>query len=427
MTDLTLCLTGDSLITRSWAGCTGSGFHSILGIVRRSDAAFTNLEVPLHDYVSWPAAEAQGPHLRGPPAVATNLASAGFNLISLANNHMLDWDVTGLRSTLDHLRKAGLNPAGAGESQEAARAARYIDTPRGRIALIACTATYPAHARAGRECGQHPARPGISVLRHSRTIMVTPEQLANLRDLQAALDLPSDWGYGATPDHQLNWLNQQFVAGDTTTLLTRPHARDLADILAIINTAESQAELVMVSIHTHEQQRRDRHDIPDFIRTCARAMVDAGASLIVGHGPHLVRGIETYRGKLIFYSLGNFIFQPGTLPLLAEDDHEALGIETDSRPGSTGPHRWNRAMARHLMESIAVQLTWRDRQLDTAQLIPLELDNGVGSPSQGLPMPATPETAAKILTELSNRSKPLGTHIDTDGVCGRIAISGLRG
>ena len=206
---------------------------------------------------------------------------------------------------------------------------------------------------------------------------------------------------------------------------THPHTGDLANILSIIRDAESQADLVVASIHTHEQQCRDRHDIPGFIQTSARAMVDAGASLIVGHGPHLVRGIETYHGRLIFYRLGNFIFQPGTLPRLAADDHEILGMGADSQPGRTSDNRWSYAIPRQLMESIAVLLTWRNGQLYTAQIIPLELDNAVGSPSQGLPMPAAPETATRILAELTNKSQPLGTSIHTDSDGSQITTPGL--
>ena len=68
-----------------------------------------------------------------------------------------------------------------------------------------------------------------------------------------------------------------------------------------IEEARGLADLVLVSLHAHEQ--RGSKEVPaEFIAAFAREMIDAGADLVVGHGPHLLRGLELYKGKPIFYS-----------------------------------------------------------------------------------------------------------------------------
>jgi hypothetical protein len=91
---------------------------------------------------------------------------------------------------------------------------------------------------------------------------------------------------------------------------TTPNAKDVAAMVRWIHEARGLADLVLVSLHAHEQL--GAKDVPaDFMRGFAHEMIDAGADLVVGHGPHLLRGLELYKGKPIFYSLGNFL-HPGT-------------------------------------------------------------------------------------------------------------------
>ena len=65
----------------------------------------------------------------------------------------------------------------------------------------------------------------------------------------------------------------------------------------------------------------------------AREMIDAGADLVVGHGPHLLRGLELYKGKPIFYSLGNFIGQNELVAKIPADGYERFRAEPDLTPG----------------------------------------------------------------------------------------------
>ena len=101
----------------------------------------------------------------------------------------------------------------------------------------------------------------------------------------------------------------------------------------MVRSAASLADIVIVSLHCHESGA-NRSVPADFIPIFASAVVDAGADVFVGHGPHVLRGIEIYKGKPIFYSLSNFIFQNETLLRMPADSYEQYALDDDvAQPG----------------------------------------------------------------------------------------------
>lgn len=82
-----------------------------------------------------------------------------------------------------------------------------------------------------------------------------------------------------------------------------------------IEEARRQADIVIVSVHTHEMKGPDIMKAPMFMETFCRKCVEAGASVVLGHGPHQLRGVECWKGGVIFYSIGNFIFETETIPV----------------------------------------------------------------------------------------------------------------
>src|SRR5204863_9437385 len=97
---------------------------------------------------------------------------------------------------------------------------------------------------------------------------------------------------------------------------------DIEDNLRWIREARRQADWVIFHFHNHEyaqsslvvaQTQTELDDPADFMRAFARMAIDAGADIIVGHGSHTPLGIELYKGKPIFYSLGSLIFQNETV------------------------------------------------------------------------------------------------------------------
>ena len=127
-------------------------FAQVVALFRGADLGFANQEGSIFDLKSfrgYPAAENGGGYPLQPAAFARDLKSMGISLVSKANNHATDWGSDGLAATLGWLAAAGVTQAGAGEGLEAARAPAYLDTVKGRVALVDTASTFPPMAVAG--------------------------------------------------------------------------------------------------------------------------------------------------------------------------------------------------------------------------------------------------------------------------------------
>jgi len=120
-----------------------------------------------------------------------DLRDLGFDLVSRANNHALDWGVEGMRETSRRLDDAGLVHAGVGENREQARAARYLETPLGRVGLVSIASTFRDYSDALPPHGAAPGRPGVNALHVSRTVLVAPETMRSLLALRDTLEAPA--------------------------------------------------------------------------------------------------------------------------------------------------------------------------------------------------------------------------------------------
>ncbi|HEY6212649.1 MAG TPA: CapA family protein, partial [Vicinamibacterales bacterium] len=301
---ITLALAGDSLMTRKFSAVQDPRFQRVIDIVRGADAAFTNFEMLLHDFEPYPMNESGGTWMRGSPDVAKDLAWAGFDMVSRANNHAGDYGVEGMRLTTKYLSAAGLVQAGVGENLDEAREAKFFESPKGRVAIVSVASTFPDHSRAGRARGGVRGRPGLSPLRFTTTYQLPAPTLEALRGVARELRM----GRGDAGS-DVRFLTGRFVAGDTAAIHTEPRKEDLEDVAAVVRKASRLADKTLVTIHAHEGAPGDRTMPAEFLVTFAHAMIDAGADVFAGHGPHVLRGIEIYKGKPILYSLGDFVFE----------------------------------------------------------------------------------------------------------------------
>ncbi len=358
---LTMALTGDTIITRRLSVHREPRFLELIELIRGADLAFTNLEMLFHDYESHPATDSGGIHFRADPVLARELAWAGFDALARANNHAGDYGVAGMRSTTRHVAEAGLVQAGIGESLAEAREARFLETADGRVAMVSVASTFPASSRAGRSRDDVPARPGLNPLRFSTTYVITRERFealgATLRDL----------GGPVPAGDTLRAFGRRFVVGDRPGVRTVPHAGDLEEIAAVVTNASRLADHTVVTIHAHEGAQ-DRFVPADFLVTFARAMVDAGADIFVGHGPHVLRGIELYRGTPILYSLGDFVFENETIQRLAFDDYARLGLGPDTHVADLNDRRYDFGRRSfpadpEIWESVVAVPSWRGSSL----------------------------------------------------------------
>lgn len=422
--EFSLALTGDSIITRKLAVYSEPAFLRVIDLIRNADASFTNLEMLFHDYEPYPMNQSGGTYMRADPALVNDLVWAGFDMVSRANNHTGDYGVRGMDLTTKYVAAAGLVQAGVGQSLREAREAKFLETPKGRVALISVASTFPDHSRAGRTRGDMPARPGLNPLRFSTTTVVSPTRLTELSRIQAEVTGRQADTVGDT----LSFFGRRFAAGTESGIRTEPHPQDLAEIAAVVRNAAALADYTIVTIHAHEGGR-DRLVPADFLVTFARAMVDAGADLFVGHGPHVVRGIEIYKGKAILYSLGDFIFQNETLLRLPSENYETYDLGAMSGVNDFNDARYDFDKKGFpadpmIWEAMVAVPRFRGERLVELAIHPISLGYGRSRSHRGRPQVAEGELGLKILGDIARLSTAFGTRISIRDGVGYVGLAG---
>ncbi len=415
----TMALTGDSIITRKLSVYDEPEFLRMIDLMREADLAFTNVEVLFHDWESYPMSSSGGTYMRAQPELVQEFVWAGIDIGSLANNHSGDYGPPAMLLTEKYIREAGIVAAGVGRSLAEAREAKFIETRNGRVALISLASTFPDHSRAGKSRDDIPPRPGLNPLRYVTTYEVTRDQLEQVRQTMRDLKMnPPE------SSDQLRFLRNRFEVADSPGVRTEPHAEDTAEIAAIVRNARRQADYVMVTIHAHEgAPGPDSRMVPaQFLETFARAMVDAGASAFVGHGPHALRAIEMYKGVPIMYSLGDFIFQNETLQRLPYENYHGVGLAEDAGLADFNDARYDNdtrgfPAIPEIWEAVIAVPEWSGQQLVELTLHPISLGFGQPRHVRGRPMMAEGALADKILNDLVRISQPYGTEfVVQDGV-----------
>ncbi len=414
---VTLALTGDSIITQRISPFKEPEFTGVIDLVRGADAAFTNLETLFHDYEAPPSHESGGTWMRTDPPILKDLVWAGFDLVSRANNHAADFGPVGSQLTSRYVREAGLVEAGVGNSLREAREAKFLETPRARIALISAASTFTPSSRAGNTRGDMPARPGLSPLRFTTTYIVTPERLADLKRVATELS-----GQAAPAGDTLNFGGRRYVSGPVPGQRTEPNQQDLNEIARVVRSAATLSDLVVVSLHCHEGGV-NRSVPADFIPIFARAMIDAGADVFVGHGPHVLRGVEIYKGKPILYSLANFIFQNETLLRMPADSYEEYSLGDAAQAADYLDARYDKdrrsfPAEREYWDSVVATTKWEGRKLVELQLHPITLGYQTSRADRGRPRLAAGADAARILEIMTTRSKAFSATVVVRGGVG---------
>ncbi|MDH5302245.1 MAG: CapA family protein [Gammaproteobacteria bacterium] len=212
-------------------------FEETRQLLRRSSLVFGNLEGPL---ATWGLTDGEKTYSfkSQPDESAAALKYAGFDIVSLANNHALDYGVAGLVQTMQALDKVDINHVGAGLDLGQARTVKFERVGNRNIAFLAYSLTYP------------------------ETFWAT--------------DKYAGVAFG-----------------------------DKAKIIEDIRIARKSADIVMVSMHWG---RESTTELRPYQTEIGRAAIDAGASVVIGHHPHILQAIEPYKHGVILYSLGNFAF-----------------------------------------------------------------------------------------------------------------------
>jgi poly-gamma-glutamate synthesis protein (capsule biosynthesis protein) len=409
-----LAAVGDCIVSRPLAQLIDAdqGLRRIVAVLRGADVAIGNLETAIVDVrrtTGSPRTEGDWP-LAAEPGVARDLAALGFRAMGLANNHSMDWGVEGLRETGRHLDDAGVAHAGAGERLALARAPRYVETSGGRVGLVSVvTRTIWDQIAALDPFGAAPGRPGVSALRLKRIITVPPPAFDALRELDRLMQPWSD----STAD-VIEIFESRVMSGDEVGVRYEADPDDLAEILRALRLAAAHADLVVLSVHAHEEGP-DPATPPEALRSFAHAAIDAGADLFVGHGVHRLWPIEVHEGRPILYGLGNFVWSDLTepLPRALYESARDLPMHRLADPWSATDADVTAAINEGFLkdsffQSVVAELIVREGAPDLV-LHPIDLRRDPRLTRRGIPRPADPRLAEAIIERLAEISAPFGT------------------
>jgi poly-gamma-glutamate capsule biosynthesis protein CapA/YwtB (metallophosphatase superfamily) len=442
----TLAAVGDLIPTRPLAQllATDPAFAAVVKLLRDADVAYGNFETTALDLERFSGQSYPGRDdwaLAAPPSVAKDLRALGFDLVSRANNHAMDYGLEGMRETGRWLDEAGIVWAGVGENRGQARAARYLETPAARVGLVSMASTYRDYADALPAVGRAPGRPGINALRTSKTIALTPEMLGQLRALKAALDAPGKAcemteretarrkEADAQASKQLRVFETQFVAADRPAVRYAMDTLDLDEIVRSIRLGKQHSDLLLATIHSHDTGL-GCEEPGDFLPLLARAAIDAGAGAFLGTGEHRLMPIEIYKGRPIFYSLSNFFWSDmqEALPADVREGNRDLLAKAYGDPAKATDADVNAVINAdgfddaRVFETIVAVCRWERGRVAEVRLYPVDLGYGRPLTTSGVPRLAAPAVARSILERLQRISKPYGTTIAIDGSVGVIRV-----
>ena len=377
----------------------------------------------------------------GTHEVAADLKAMGFDMVNRANNHLFDSESEGMFATNALLDEAGIAHSGSGKNLDEAAAPAFLELPQGRLAFVGMhTPTFVVDRRlaATHREGNLGGRPGLNMLHYSEAIVLTPEQLALLRQVRDEL-LEHNTNYdnprpapGNEPSDSLRFFGSSSGREDVIYRAARPgelpgtidyamNQGDLTRILRSIRNAKQYADFVVATMHAHQSQSvLERMHLstrpPDFYVDLAHQAIDSGADAFVGHGVQTLRGVEIYNGKPIFYGLGEFFRE-------AQWTLDVQAGMTDASPRSTLQSfaRFFGGSSQSLESMVAVS-RYEDGQLAEVRLYPTELGADRPDSRLGIPRIAPPEIGQRILERVRRLSRELGTTIEIEGNVGVIRV-----
>ncbi len=445
--DIRIALAGEAMITRGLMPFREERFLGLRELLHSADVRFANSEMLFHNFEDWPTYLSQT-YMRCDPRFITDLQWLGINLVSCANNHGYDYGENGVLTNLRNLRAAGLVHAGSGRQYAESVAPAYLETAAGRVALVSATSSARPNSRAGEQRRDMNGRPGVNLIRWINEWTIDD---AAFREMQRVADAfgwrqqQPRWftsGYGVEEEDAANAvlyfadrnvlgvgsedLAARFIRGSAFDRHSRAFAADVDRNLASIREARRMADWVIFSVHNHEGGR-SIDDPSDHIRALAHAVIEAGADVVVGHGPHVDRGIEIYQGKPIVYSLGNFIMQNDQVELMPHDSMLLWGLGHEHSAADLFDAR---QAARHAPTSPALgwwsailMLNFCAGRLSELRLHPIELGFGLSRAQAGRPVLAEGDIAQRALERFRELSAPFGTRISIDDNVGVVSLS----
>lgn len=256
---ITVLAVGDVWVNRDHPD---SIFEHVTPVIQSADISFCQLETNYSERGN-PLPQARVP-MRAHPRNAPSIKKAGFHVVSFASNHHFDYGPEALLDTIEVMRKTGIELIGVGRNIEEARKPQIIDCQGTQVGFLAYSSILPLGYWADKN------KPGCAPIR------------------------------GFTLYEQV----EHDQPGTPARIHSFAHEGDKAAMIEDIKKLKTQVDIVMVSMHwgIHFKEA----EIAMYQKEVGYAALDAGADVILGHHAHILKAIEIYNGKPIFYSLCNF-------------------------------------------------------------------------------------------------------------------------
>ena len=417
--------TGDSILTQGYQKGGYEGQKVLQDFIAKGDAKFGNLEICITDWTAWGSTYCGGLWMSTTPDKLNQIVDYGFNFMGFANKNTRDYGAEGRRQTLENTSHFDISVTGAGENLGKASEPVYRDFAGGRVALVALTSSLDDSARAGYGSEYVPGRPGVNPLRFSSHITVTKEhfdildQITKTTQVNGQRDFSRKNGFApALADNELDFAGTKVFLSENSKeeTITACNKEDLERTCKAIRDAKAQqADYVVVMIHTHQCDGWNVTQPAKFIVDFCHACVDAGADLIIGGGTHEFKPIELYKGKPIFYSLGNFIFQLRGLLHVPEEHrhvHNTHGL-SDMESIAAQFKGWEKGLwvQKECFWGIIPYLEFDDGKLSKVEMLPIDLGFEKGVQYKGLPYAADKDVAKQIYASLKELSEPKGVKL----------------
>ena len=424
----TVTAVGDLLFQEPAGKRIGPAIQSVL---RSADTTVGNFEGYMVDARNWAGAHGFQNNW-APKELAQDFADLGFDMLAPGE---ANGGEAGMKATIEYLDKVGIKMPGYGPNLSIARQPVYQELPQGRVAMVAAypvgvIASGPIAANkngadGGEEWGMNP-------LRLTQWTTVTTEQFASLKgirdsivarrteaDVARAIDIPKD-----QPD-RLELLGKNYLVGPKPGEYHYEMNRNdlLAQTLSVRN-AKEYADYVIFTMHAHEnryayQSYSQDHYPTNFLKDLTHQLIDNGLDMYVGHGNHTIQGIEIYKGRPIFYNLGNFSVQR-----YGRDNETTPGVNmTAIEAGELGNHWLQQPI--NLVAYVA-QTRYQDGKLQEIRIYPVDLGVDIDKrpwSRSSIAQTPSPEMARKILGDIQKYSEPFGTRISIENGVGVIRVA----
>jgi len=325
-------------------------FEDVTAIINACDVSFANYEMPLSTR-GQPIEKLA--NIRADPAIAPDIGRLNLDVVSLANNHMMDYGAEALADTIENLRAQNIKLVGAGATLAEAIEPLIIDIRGRKVGFLAFTCLVAPGA------GASASAPGVAALHVHSSYQINPY-----------------------------WQAEEPGEPAMVTIKTFADSGEQAFAEACVRDLREKVDFLCLSLHWGYGGLSSQ--IAEYQRPLGHAMIDAGADVILGNHVHAVQGVELYKGKLVVYSPGTFIGRQ--LPPESEG-----GEVTD--------------LVRSLLADMSpdglITLIDVDAAGDyTARIVPTSLD------SKGLPALASDEALERISRRVIEWSAKLGTQVN---------------